>query len=397
MSYSFDQIWKREGHDAMKWEFPRYEQCSVYSPCEDIIPMWVADMDFATPPCVIDAITKRLAHPILGYFGLPTEYTDAINTWQSTRYGCKETLTRENVMYQNSVLGAVSAFLQAYTLAGESILLNSPMYLGFQLTLKNLGRNICDSALVQDENGIFRMDFEDMEKKIIANKIAVMVFCSPHNPTGRVWEQWEIEKVTELCAKHSVKIISDEIWADFITDKTCKHIPTQSVSETAKQITAAVYAPSKTFNIAGLVGAYSICYNPVMCAKLNAVSAATHYNGANILSCHALIGGYTNGAEWIDEMNTYIRTNQEYVVDYINTNFKGVKAYIPQSTYLLWVDVADCGTPYDELFEKILKTGVLPSTGKQFYSDHHIRLNLACPKSMCEDAMARLATVFEKK
>ncbi len=393
--YSFDTVWNRtEGKDAIKWEVPRKAGSPVYTEAEDIIPMWVADMDFATPPCVIDAISARLAHPILGYFDLPAPYIDAVNHWQQTRFGVTETLTKKEIAYQNSVLGAVSSFLQAYTLASDKILIHSPIYTGFQMIIKNLGRTICASPLAMDEAGIYRMDLADMEAKIVAEKISVMIFCSPHNPTGRVWERKEIEAVVALCDKHGVTLISDEIWADFITDTACKHIVTQSVSERAKQMTMAVYAPSKTFNIAGLVGAYSIIYNNQMANKINALASATHYNGANILSCHALIGGYQNGAAWVDEMNQYIRSNQEYVVEFINTHCKGAKAYLPQAPYLLWVDVSGCNKDFDTLYADILATGILPSSGKGFCSDHHLRMNLACPRSVCEAAMQRLKVAF---
>ncbi len=394
-NYSFDTVWNRtNGKDAIKWEIPRKAGAPVYTEAEDIIPMWVADMDFATPPCVIDAITTRLAHPILGYFDLPEPYIAAVNAWQHERLGVTETLTKAEIAYQNSVLGAVASFLQAYTLAGEKILMHSPIYLGFQAIVRNLGRVICDSPLEMDEDGIWRMNLADMEEKIVKEKISVMIFCSPHNPTGRVWERAEIAAVIALCDKHGVKLISDEIWADFITDPICKHITTQSVSEAARQMTMAVYAPSKTFNIAGLVGAYSIIYNTQMANKINAVANATHYNGANVLSCHALIGGYQHGAAWVDEMNEYIRGNQEYVVDFINTHCTGAKAYVPQATYLLWVDVSGCDKDFDTLYADILATGVLPSSGKGFYSDHHLRINVACPRSMCEAAMQRLKAAF---
>lgn len=397
MSCEFDKIWEREGHDAMKWEFPRYEQCSVHTKAQSIIPMWVADMDFATPECVIRAMQQRMEHPIFGYFGLPPEYVKAVALWQKTRFGVDYPFTRANILYQNSVLGGMAAFLTAYTLPGEQVLVNTPAYNGFLSVIANLGRVVCPSPLVQDAQGVYRLDFADMEKKIVEKKISVLIFCSPQNPTGRVWERAELEQLVALCDKLGVKIVSDEIWADFVTDPACRHLPTQSVSERARQITMALYAPTKTFNIAGLVGAYSIIYNAQMANKLAAVSAATHYNGPNILSCWALIGGYEGGAAWVDEMDRYLRGNLEYVAHYLTAHFEGVKVTLPQATYLLWADIRGCGEDPDALYRRILATGVLPSNGRAYLAEGHLRFNVACPRSLCEEAMHRLDAVLPPK
>lgn len=396
MDCEFDRVWDRTGHDAMKWEFPQYEQCSVHTEAKDIIPMWVADMDFAAPACVTDALRQRLDHPIFGYFGLPPRYVEAVRLWQKTRFGVDYPFTRANILYQNSVLGGMAAFLTAYTLPGEQVLVNTPAYNGFVSVIANLGRTLCPSPLVQDENGVFRLDLADMEKKIIEKKISVLLFCSPQNPTGRVWERGEIEQVVDLCDRHGVKIISDEIWADLVTDPACRHLPTQSVSARARQITMALYAPTKTFNIAGLVGAYSIIYDPQMANKIAAVSTATHYNGPNILSCWALIGGYEGGAGWLDELNRYLRGNTEYVVNYLTSHFEGVRVTMPQATYLVWADLTRCGDT-DALYRRILDTGVLPSNGRSYLSPGWVRFNVACPRSQCEEAMRRLDGVLPAK
>lgn len=394
MNYDFDKVWDRVGHDATKWDAARDPKSPIYSTAETIVPMWVADMDFATAPSVVDALKERIEHPLFGYFPLPDRYIDAIANWQKTRFGISYPIERSNIMYQNSVLGGVASFLSAYTRPGENVLINSSTYVGFQGTAKNLARPLCYSDLVKDENGTYRMDFEDMERKIVENKTSVMIFCSPHNPTGRVWEKWEIEKVVELCDKYEMKIISDEIWADFIVDPNCKHIPTQSVSERAKQITMALYAPSKTFNLAGLVGSYSLMYNAQMINKITATAASTHYNGANVLSCHALIGGYEGGAEWVNQLVRYIRGNQEYIVNYMNEHFQGVKAYLPQGTYLLWVDITDCGKEFAAVYQEMKDVGVLVNDGHAFQGGSFLRFNTACPRSACEEAMKRLHKVF---
>lgn len=395
MNYDFDKVFNRKENDSVKWDFPQNEKCPVYTPSKDIIPMWIADMDFAAPTCVIDAIKERCDHPLFGYFHLPQRYFDAIINWQKSRFGVTYDIQNENITYQNSVVGGVTSFISAYTLPGESILIHSSTYNGFQNIAKSIGRNLCTSDLVKDELGVFRMNFDDMELKIKNNRISSFVFCSPHNPTGRVWEKWELEKMIDLCAKYDVKIISDEIWADFIVDETCEFIPTQSVNEVGKNITMALYAPSKTFNLAGLVGAYSIIYNSAMIGKIAKASESTYYNMPNVLSCHSLIGGYENGSNWVDELNVYIRKNQEYVVNFVNENLKGLKAYLPQSTYLLWIEIIDTEKDFSEVFEEILATGVLPSSGQTYLQDNYLRFNVACPRTLCVEAMERLLELFK--
>ena len=193
--------------------------------------------------------------------------------------------------YENGVLGGVVSALNIFCSRGDNVLLHSPTYIGFTYSLENNGYNIVHSPLVKDENNVWRMDFEDMEKKIVDNRVHAAVFCSPHNPCGRVWERWELERAMELYKKHDVMVVSDEIWSDIILGGH-RHIPTQSVSEDARSRTVAVYAPSKTFNLAGLVGSYHIIYNPVLRDRVEKEASLSHYNSMNVLSMHALLGAY---------------------------------------------------------------------------------------------------------
>ena len=213
-----------------------------------MIPMWVADMNFPTVPTIPQAIMERASHPAYGYFHATDEYYDSIIHWHETRNGVTG-LTKEHIGYENGVLGGVISALNVLCSKGDKVLLHSPTYIGFTSSLGNNGYEIVHSPLVKDETNVWRMDFEDMEKKIVEQNIHAAVMCSPHNPTGSVWEKWELEKAMELFQKHDVYVVSDEIWSDIILAGN-KHIPTQSVSEDARMRTVAVYAPSKTFNLA---------------------------------------------------------------------------------------------------------------------------------------------------
>ena len=256
MKYDFTSMIDRRGHDAVAVEGigSRFWGNEPAAPREgfDAIPMWVADMNFATVPTIPEAIIERAKHPLYGYFAPRDEYFDSIIRWQERRNGVRG-LEREHIGYENGVLGGVVSALNTVCSKGDAVLLHSPTYIGFTGSLGNNGYKMVHSELVRDENGVWRMDFEDMERKILENRIHAAVFCSPHNPTGRVWERWEIERFMALCEKYDVYVVSDEIWSDIILSGS-KHIPTQSVSEDARNRTVALYAPSKTFNLAGLIG-----------------------------------------------------------------------------------------------------------------------------------------------
>ena len=289
----------------------------------DAIPMWVADMNFPTVPTIPEAIIRRAQHPAYGYFSPTREYFDSIIRWQETRNGVKG-LTAEAIGYENGVLGGVISALNVVCSKGDNVLVHSPTYIGFTMCLTNNGYNIVHSPLVKDENQVWRMDFADMERKIVEKKIHAAILCNPHNPCGRVWERWELEKAMELFKKYDVYVVSDEIWSDLILNEH-KHIPAQSVSEDARMRTAAMYAPSKTFNLAGLVGSYHIIYNKWWRDRVEKESSLPHYNDMNVLSMHALIGAYKpEGYEWCDELCEVLSGNVNYAVDYIARHFDGV-------------------------------------------------------------------------
>ena len=305
-----------------------------------------------------------------------------------------EGLTRANIGYENGVLGGVASALNVLCSRGDKVLLHSPTYVGFTGTLTNNGYHIVHSALKQDENGIWRMDFEDMEKKIVENKIHAAIFCSPHNPTGRAWERWEVEKAMELYKKHDVMVVSDEIWSDILLNGHT-HVPTQSVSEDAKMRTVALYAPSKTFNLAGLVGSYHIIYNKMLKDRQDKEASLSHYNGMNVMSMYALIGAYQpEGYEWVEELKQTISNNVNFACDYIAEHFEGVSVSKPEGTYMLFIDCGKWlekhGKTMDELMKAGWDVGVIWQDGRAFHGATHIRLNLALPTSRVQEAFERL-------
>ena len=384
----------RRGHDALAVdELGKDWTPGLPKEGFDVIPMWVADMNFPTVPTVCEAIRERIEHPAFGYFEPRAEYFDSIIKWQSTRNGVSG-LTPEHIGYENGVLGGMISAMNTFCSRGDSILVHGPIYMGFSGSLKNSGYNIVLSPLYRDADGIWRMDFEDMEQKIVENNIHAALFCSPHNPTGRVWERWEIEKAMEIFRKHDVYVVSDEIWSDIILSGH-KHIPTQSVSEDAKMRTVALYAPSKTFNLAGLIGSYHIIYNKRLRDRVNKESSLSHYNSMNMLSMYALIGAYKpEGYEWVDELCTILTSNADYACEYVSTRFKGISVANPQGTYMLFLDCSewlrDHGKTLDELLKMGWDVGVAWQDGRQHGGTEHIRLNLALPLTRVKEAFKRL-------
>ena len=395
MKYDFTSIMDRHNMDAIAVDLPGTPGFFIGAPKEgfDVIPMWVADMNFPTVPTIPEAIMERTQHTAYGYFSPRAEYFDAIIKWHRDHNNV-EGLEPKHIGYANGVLGGVVAAANVLCSRGDSILVHSPTYVGFTHSLGNLGYNLVHSPLVQDETGIWRMDFEDMEKRIVENKIHCAIFCSPHNPCGRVWERWEIEKAMELYKKHDVFVISDEIWSDLILEGY-KHIPTQSVSEDAKMRTVAMYAPSKTFNLAGLVGSYSIIYNTWLKDRVEKEISLSHTNAMNVLSMYGLIGAYKNeGYEWLEELRQVLTGNVDFACDYIEKHFEGVSVSKPQGTYMLFVDCTDWCEKHGKTIADVLKmchnVGVAVQDGREFFGPCHIRMNLASPLSRIQEAFDRL-------
>ncbi|MGI6230403.1 MAG: MalY/PatB family protein [Tractidigestivibacter sp.] len=395
MKYDFTSIMERHGMDAIAVDALGSGGMAPEPPAEgfDAIPMWVADMNFPTAPSITDAIIERAKHPAFGYFAPRDEYFQEIIDWHSRRNGV-EGLEPKHIGYENGVLGGLISTLTSFAAPGDPVLLHSPTYIGFTGCIENNGYKIVLSPLVKDEQGVWRMDFDDMERKLEENNIHVAVFCSPHNPCGRVWERWELERAMEIYRKHDCVVISDEIWSDLIMPGH-KHIPTQSVSDDARQRTVALYAPSKTFNLAGLVGSYHIIYSDYLRDRVVAKSSKCHYNEMNVLSMHALIGAYSKtGEEWLDELLQVLDGNIAWACDYIEKHFEGVDVFRPEGTYMLFLDCTkwcqEHGRDIDWLEHEGWRVGVDWQDGRAFHGPCHVRMNLALPLSRVQEAFGRL-------
>lgn len=394
MKYDFTSIMDRHGKDSIAVDVP--EKGGPQGETRegfDRIPMWVADMNFPTCPTILEEMQKRIAHPAFGYFSPTEEYYQSIIRWHSVRNHA-EGIKPENIGYENGVLGGVVSALNVLCSKGDKVLLHSPTYIGFTHALTNNGYDMVLSPLAKDENGVWRMDYEDMEKKIAEQHIHAAIICNPHNPSGRVWTKEELVKAMEIFERHQVWVISDEIWSDLMLNGHV-HTPTQSVNEYAKMHTAAEYAPSKTFNLAGLVGSYDIIYNPWLRDRVNKESSLCHYDSMNVLWMHALIGAYKDeGMEWTDELKSVLSDNVNFAYDFIKDKFQGVTLSKPEGTYMLFLHCEDWCKEHNMTIEQLqrkgVEYGVLWQDGRPFHDPYGIRMNLALPTSRVKEAFNRL-------
>ena len=394
MTFDFTTCPDRRGKDAIAIDWiGGGDAPGAPKPGFDAIPMWVADMNFVACPSIQEAIIRRTEHPAFGYFPISKEYYQSIIRWQEKRNGVTG-LSAQHIGYENGVLGGVISTLNVLCSRGDSVLIQSPLYVGFKHALQNNGYHLVYNPLVKDASGIWRMDYEDMEKKIVENKIHAAVFCNPHNPCGRVWEPEEIRKAMDIFEKHNVWVVSDEIWSDLLLNGH-KHTPVQSVSDYARSHTAAFYAPSKTFNLAGLVGSYHIIYNDWLRDRQKKESSLSEYNSMNVLSMHALIGAYKPvGEEWVDQLCGVLSGNINFAYDFITGHFPGVTLMKPEGTYMLFINCEEWCRAHnltlDDLLVKGTDVGVAWQDGRLFNDPWSIRMNLALPLAKVQEAFSRL-------
>ncbi len=356
MRYDFETLPERRGMDSIAWDcIGTPDGPAGPKGGFDAIPMWVADMNFPVLPAIQEHVIRRVEHPAFGYYGISDAYYDAVIRWQTKRNGVKG-LEKKHIGYENGVLGGVISALNVMCSRGDRVLLQTPCYVGFTHVLKNNGYEIVHNPMVRDGNGIWRLDYEDMERKIAENNIHATIFCNPHNPCGRVWEPEEIRRAMEIFEKHGVWVVSDEIWSDLLLNGH-RHTPTQSVSGYAREHTAAFYAPSKTFNLAGLVGSYHIIYGDWLRDRQEKEASLSEYNTMNVLSMHALTGAYSeDGEQWVDELKEVLSGNVRYACEQIR-NWPGISVQQPEGTYMLFLQCGEWCRARGKTLDDLLKAG----------------------------------------
>lgn len=397
MKHDFTTFLDRAGKDSLAFDSLGSKEIKIAPKAPeagfDFIPMWVADMSFPTCPSITNAIIERANHPAFGYYEPSDKYYDSIINWHTDNHGFID-FTKDKIGYENGVHGCCTSAVQVLTQPSDFILLHSPVYVGYRSDVEALGRRSIYSPLIKDADGIWRMDYEDMDRKLKRYNIHLSIFCSPHNPAGRVWEKWEIEKALEVYERNDCYVISDEIWCDIVMPGH-SHTPMLMVNDWAREHVIGAYAPSKTFNLAGLIGSYHIIYSKYLRDRIAKFGRSTHYNEMNVLSMHALIGAYSpEGKEWKDELCEVLNDNCKWAVDYIKSNFKGVEVSMPEGTYMLFLDLSkfceERNISIGKVLEEGWRVGVGWQDGRMFEGPCHIRMNLALPKAKVMEAFERL-------
>ncbi|MDO5760648.1 MAG: MalY/PatB family protein [Bacteroidota bacterium] len=376
--YDFDSIIKRRNTNCVKWDEDKQE---------DIIPLWVADMDFKTAPCIQQALEKRVNHGVFGYAHVPQQYYDAVVHWFGKRHGWK--IVPSNIIYTTGVVPALSAVIKAYCSKGDKILVQTPIYNCFFSSIRNNECILVDSPLVLN-NRRYEIDFEDFEKKIIDNKVKCFLLCNPHNPAGRVWTKQELLRMGEICNKHKVLVISDEIHCELVMPNY-KYIPYASIGKAFEKNSVILCSPSKSFNIAGLQIANIVCTEEDLSQKINKAINVNEICDVNPFGIEALIAAYTQGESWIEELNLYIKANYDLLRAFFSKQYPYLKVVDMEGTYLAWVDVSALSKSSEEVCQLLLERAkVRLNPGTMYGTEGFVRINLATSQALLQQALLRI-------
>jgi cystathionine beta-lyase len=380
--YDFDTLPDRRGTASLKWDFG-----GRIAGRDGLLPLWVADMDFAAPPFVTEAIARRAAHPVFGYTLEPESYFEAARQWLAVRHGWD--VQREWMLAAPGVVQTVSAALLAGSDPGDRIVIQPPVYHPFALRIRANGREVAENPLVLDGDR-YRMDLEGLEREL-ERGARMLILCSPHNPGGRVWTREELVRAADLCARYGALVVSDEIHADLVLPGPSgrRHVPAAAVSEEAARITVTCVSATKTFNLAGLGGSLAIVGDPGLRKRLNAALEAQCASTANCFAAAAAEAAWRHGAAWVDAMLAYVAGNLAYLRDRISRELAGVRVLPLEATYLAWIDVRRLGLSDDEVRSRLLDAGVWLDEGRKFGrgGEGFQRLNVACPRRILSRAV----------
>lgn len=381
MKYDFDEIIPRRGTNSVKWDLATDER---------VLPMWVADMDFRTAPPVLDALERRLRHGVFGYTKVPDAYFEAVKGWFGKRHGFR--IENEWILPTTGVIPALSVILKALTEPGDKVILQTPVYNCFFAVLERTGRQPLANPLI-DEGGAYRMDFEDLERKAADPQAKLIFLCNPHNPAGRAWTAEEPTRLGEICLRHGVTVISDEIHCDLTLDGH-RHIPFASLNEEFLRHSVTCTAPSKTFNIAGLQAANIIAADPEIRRKIDRQLVDNELHALNAFAVEALIAAYNEGGEWLDELKKYLWENYEYLRDFFTRHLPALPVTPLEATYLVWVDCRTLKRPTTEIARQLLEEGhVWINEGEMYAGEGFLRINIACPRKTLAEGLERIRKV----
>ena len=382
--FDFDTVIDRRGTNCIKYDFARQR-----GKPEGVLPLWVADMDFQTAPYILEKLEERVRHGIFGYSEGKEEYFQALEGWYEKHFGWK--VKRNWLVKTPGVVFALAAAIKAFTREGDAVLLQQPVYYPFSEVIKDNNRKLVNSPL-KLVDGHYEIDFQDLEEKIVQEQVKLFLLCSPHNPVGRVWKEWELRKIGDICLKHGVLVVSDEIHSDFVWEEN-RHRMFASLDPEYEKISVTCTSPSKTFNLAGLQISNIFIPNHDLKVKFrHAVSAAgySQVNGLGITACQA---AYEGGEEWLDELRKYLWDNYLFLENYLETRIPKIHPIKPEGTYLIWMDFRELGMTEEEREDLIVnRANLWLDSGAMFGPDGEgfERINIACPRKVLEQALGQL-------
>lgn len=387
--YNFDEVIQRRGTNCIKYDTLGRDFGNA-----NLTPLWVADMDFRTPDFIVNAIKKRCEHEIFGYTSTPDSYYNSIINW--VRYKHKWEIHREWLSYIPGIVKGIGFVLQCFTQPGDKVIIQPPVYHPFRIVPESMHRKVVYNPL-KLVNGVYEMDFEHLES-VIDKQCKVLILCNPHNPGGIVWEKGTLEQLATICAKHHLLVISDEIHSEMNLPQYVHH-PFASVSETAAHCSITFMAPSKTFNIAGIVSSYSIIPDERIRERFYSFMEAAEFNDGTLFAYVATEAAYTYGAEWLQQMLAYVMDNVRFVDTYLQKHIPQIKVYQPQASFLIWLDCRELKLSQPELVSLFQdKAGLLLNDGCMFGpgGEGHMRINIGCPRSVLESALEALKTAIDQ-
>lgn len=385
MKYDFDSIIPRRGTNSYKWDS---------MPQADMLPMWVADMDFRTAPAVTEALQRRAAHGIFGYTRVPSSYYEAVTNWFARRHGWK--INPEWIIYTTGVVPALSAVIKALAAPGEKVLVQTPVYNCFFSSIRNDGC-VAEYNPLRYEDGKYTVDWEDMERKAADPAVRLMLLCNPHNPAGRVWTREELERMADICLRNGVFVVADEIHCELVGEGH-RYIPFASLSEGALLNSVTCVSPSKAFNLAGLQIANIIAADEEVRKKVDKAINVNEVCDVNSFAVDALEAACNEGEEWLDELNLYLRENDRTVREFFREHLPQVHVVPLEGTYLVWIDCSALGMPSGEIVERLKEEGRVMVNGGEMYGDtegRFIRLNIACPRELLLQGLERIRRTLE--
>ena len=385
MKFNFNEKVDRSKNHAAKWE----EMGGKFG-SNDLLPMWIADMDIKTAPEIVEAIKEKADQAIFGYVYRPASYYETAAAWCEKRFGYK--IDPKTLIHSPGVVPSMNMLVKMLTKEDEKVLIQIPVYPPFAASVKTGKRTLVTNELIKDENGYYTIDFEDLEKKLSDEKVTLMILCNPHNPVGRVWKKEELQKIGDLCVKYNVRILADEIWRDLVLPGY-SHTPIASLSREIENITITCFSPTKTFNIAGLQASFAVFPREEEWKAFDNELGEMDIKRNNPFSLVGFEAAYNHGEEWLSELLVHLEGNAQYVADFVKERLPEIKTVKPEGTYLMWLDFNGLNITPEEITDMLIKDAkVAMNDGASFGANGKgfARMNIACPRYMVEDAMARI-------